>query len=110
MIITTPLDMFQWIAALIAGALIGAGFGIMQDAARRRNERLQARGELASGWSVMPGAGKRVVFLLVALVLVQIVCPLFFHDNTRWWVSAGVALGYGLTLFWQLRNRLAGSK
>jgi hypothetical protein len=50
------------------------------------------------------------VFLLVALVLVQIVCPLFFHDNTRWWVSAGVALGYGLTLFWQLRNRLAGSK
>lgn len=100
----------QLIAGLTAGCLIGVGFGLVQDAARRRNERLQASGELRSGWGVMPGSGRRVAYLLIALVLVQVTCPLLFKDGVQWWVSAGVASGYGMTLLWQLRQRLARNK
>ncbi len=87
------------ILGLVAGGFIGVGFGMVQDAARQRNERLQASGKLKSGWAVMPGSGQRVVYLLVALVLIQFVCPLLFDDGIQWWVSAGVAGGYGFTLF-----------
>jgi len=47
---------------------------------------------------------KRVAYLLVALVLVQIVCPLLFIDGSQWWVSGGVVVGYGALLFRQLRQ------
>lgn len=103
------MNVLQAIAGLIAGGLVGAGFGMIQDAARRRNERLQSSGKLNSGWAVMPGAGRRVAYLLAALVLVQLVCPLLFKDGIQWWVSAGVASGYGFILFWRLRQRLSGS-
>ncbi len=93
-------------AALVAGGTIGAGFGVIQEAARRRNERLQAAGRLTNGWAVMPASGKRVAFLLIALVLVQIFCPLLFSNDTKWWVSGGVAVGYGFALAMDLRRRL----
>ena len=104
------ITMLQSIAGLLAGALIGTGFGFIQYAARRRNERLQESGKLKSGWAVMPGSGKRVAMLLVALVIVQFVCPLLFQDGVQWWVSAGVVGGYGGVLFWQLRQRLSRGK
>jgi hypothetical protein len=101
------INMLQSIIGLIAGGLIGAGFGVIQDAARKRNERRQATGELNNGWAVMPGSGARVAYLLVTLVLIQIVCPLLFHDGTQWWVTGGVVGGYGLMLFRQLRQRMS---
>lgn len=107
MIPTQLTNMFAFIAALIAGAIIGAGFGVIQDSARRRNEKRQRDGDLKSGWAVMPGSGKRVAFLLLALVLVQVVCPLLFKGGIEWWVSAGVVSGYGFVLVRQLRERLA---
>src|SRR6266478_9243302 len=91
------------IIGLIAGGFIGVGFGMVQDAARQRNERLQESGKLKSGWAVMPGSGKRVVYLLVALVLIQILCPLLFNDGIQWWVAGG----YGFMLFRQLARRKA---
>jgi len=100
--------MIQEIAGLVAGALIGAGFGMVQDAARRRNERRQQEGKLNSGWAVMPGSGARVAYLLIVLMLIQIVCPLLFVGGTQWWVSGGVVAGYGAMLFLQLRHRRAG--
>ena len=102
--------MLQSIAGLIVGALIGVAFGRIQEAARRRNERLQETGKLNSGWSVMPGSGARVAYLLITLVLIQIICPLLFRDGIQWWVSGGVAAGYALMLFLQLRQRLAQRK
>ena len=101
------ITLLQPTTALAAGGLIGAGFGILQVSARRRHEALQLKGEFKSGLAAMPGAGKRVAYLLIALVLVQIVCPLLFQNSIRWWVSAGVAVGYGVMLFLQLRERLA---
>jgi MFS family permease len=95
-------SMLRIIAGLIAGGFIGAGFGMVQEAARRRNERLQQAGKLSSGWAVMPGSGARVAYLLIALVLVQILCPLLFEQGTKWWVSAGIGVGYG----WILLRRL----
>ena len=104
---TELTNVFLSIIGLIAGGFIGVGFGMVQDAARQRNERLQEGGKLKSGWAVMPGSGKRVVYLLVALVLIQIVCPLLFNDGVQWWVSVGVAGGYGFMLLRQLARRKA---
>ena len=89
------INMFQALTALLVGAIIGVGFGMIQDAARRRNEKRQQSGELKNPWMVMPGSGARVAYLLVALVLIQLVCPLLFKDGIQWWVSGGVVAGYG---------------
>jgi hypothetical protein len=102
--------MLQSLTGLLAGAIIGIGFGMVQDLARRHNERKQAEGKLNTGWVLMPGSGARVAYLLIALVLVQIVCPLLFKDGTQWWVSGGLVGGYGFMLFWQLRQRLSQNK
>jgi hypothetical protein len=95
---------------LIAGGMIGFAFGVIQNAALRRNEKRQLEGKLNNGWRVMPGSGVRVAYLMIALVLVQIICPLLFKDGTQWWVSAGVVIGYGIVLFRQLQQQLARNK
>jgi len=38
---------------------------------------------------------------------VQLFCPLLFTNGYQWWVSGGVAAGYGTMLFLQLRQRLS---
>ncbi len=103
--------MFASIAALLVGGLIGAAFGMLQNVARRQNEKREADGSFKSGWSLMPGSGARVAYLLITLVLIQILCPMLFNNgSTQWWVSGGVGIGYGLMLAIQLRQRLSGSK
>lgn len=96
--------------SLFAGGFIGYFFGYVQRAALRRNQRLQASGKLTNGWSLMPGSGQRVAYLLIALVLVQICCPLLFTGGSQWWVSGGVVAGYGWTLYKQLRERIAQNR
>jgi hypothetical protein len=103
-------NMLASVTAVIVGGIIGAGFGMIQNKARRKNEERQTKGELTSGWAVMPGSGTRVAYFLVALVLIQWICPLLFSDGTQWWVSGGVVLGYGVMLLLQLRQRLSGNK
>lgn len=98
------------VVALLAGGLIGLAFGRLQDAAQRRNQRLEQSGRLKSGWAVMPGSGARVAYFMVALVLIQLVCPLLFVNGTQWWVSGGVAAGYGYMLYTQLRQRIGAGK
>jgi hypothetical protein len=102
--------MLASIVAVLVGGIIGAGFGIVQNAARRKNEEKQRKGELNSGWAVMPGSGTRVAYFLVVLLAIQFICPLLFRDGTQWWVTGGVGLGYGVMLFLQLRQRLLGHK
>jgi hypothetical protein len=94
-------------SGLMVGALIGAAFGMIQDAARRRYQRRQQNGSFTNGWAVMPGSMRRVAYLLVALAFVQFACPLLFVDGIQWWVSGGVVAGYGWMLYKQLRDRLA---
>lgn len=93
--------------ALAVGAGVGFAFGYLQDAALKRNEKLESSGKLKSGWTLMPGSGTRVAFLLIALALIQLVCPMLFTDGTQWWVSGGVVAGYGWMLFKQLRAKRA---
>jgi hypothetical protein len=108
---TQFITMLASIAALIVGGLIGVAFGQLQNVARRRNEKREAAGTLNSGWSLMPGSGVRVAYLLITLVLIQIICPMLFKNgSTQWWVSGGVVVGYGLMLALQLRERLSGNK
>ena len=92
------------ILGLVAGVGIGLGFGWIQQAALRRNERRQSAGTLNSGLAVMPGSMRRVAYFMLALVGIQIVCPLLFADGAQWWVSAGICLGYGSLLLRRLRR------
>jgi hypothetical protein len=103
-------EIFRYAAALIAGGVIGYAFGTIQQMALRRNEKRQQGGRLNNGWAVMPGSGLRVAYLLIALALIQYVCPAFFYNGSQWWVSAGLVLAYGITLFRQLRQRQANLK
>ena len=104
---TQLFDLFRSVIALAGGLAIGLGFGLLQAAAKRFNERRQASGKLKSGWAVMPGSMGRVALLLVVLALIQAVCPMFFTDGVEWWVSGGLVLGYGVQLFTELRTRRA---
>ena len=100
------IDLLRTLAGLAAGGVIGLAFGTLQQAALRHNEGRDRLGQVKSGWSLMPGAGVRVAYLVITLAAIQLVCPLLFADGTQWVVTAGVGLGYGRTLFTQLRHRL----
>ena len=104
------IDLLCDLAGLLAGGGIGLAFGTLQQMALRRHERLEQSGKLKDGWSLMPGSGTRVAYLLLALVLVQLICPLLFADGTQWWVSAGLVAGYGSLLYQQLRHRMKESR
>ena len=95
------------ILAVVVGAGIGYSFGLIQNLALRHHEKKEQRGELKSGWTLMPGSGARVAYLLIALILVQVICPMLFAGNTKWLVSGGLVAGYGWVLFQQLRQRRA---
>ena len=107
---THLIDLLRDLAGLTAGGAIGLAFGTLQRAALRRHAELERTGKLKSGWSLMPGSGVRVAYLLLALALVQFVCPLLFVDGTQWWVSGGVVVGYGAMLYQQLRLRMAETR
>ena len=104
------LDLVRGGVGLAAGGFIGYAFGLLQQAALRQHELLERGGKLKSGWSLMPGAGARVAYLLIALALVQLVCPLLFADGAQWVVSGGVIFGYGWTLFRRLRHNLHAAR
>ncbi len=99
------MEIIRALAGLVAGGLIGLGFGLVQNRALRANQKLQQSGGLNNGWAVMPGSMRRVAYLLLALVLVQFLCPLLFVNGTQWWVSGGVVVAYGGVLFSALRER-----
>ena len=102
---THLFDLFRSVLALLGGASIGYGFGLLQATAQRRYERNQQAGQLGNGWAVVPGSMRRVAYLLVVLALIQVLCPVLFVDGIQWWVSGGVVGGYGAQLFTQLRLR-----
>ena len=104
------VDLIRNLVALTAGGLIGLAFGTLQQAALRRNEERERLGKLKTGWSLMPGSGARVAYLLIGLLLVQLICPLLFADGAQWWVSAGLVVGYGWLLYRQLRLKLKADR
>jgi len=103
-------QILRTVTGLLAGGLVGIGFGLLQNSALRRNEALHQTGKLNRGVGLVPGSMRRVAFLMMALALVQIVCPLLFSNGVQWWVSGGVVAGYGYILLWQLRQKLASSR
>ncbi|MGP8202062.1 MAG: hypothetical protein ACLQU4_21455 [Limisphaerales bacterium] len=98
-------NIVQWPIALFAGAVLGAGFGMMQNTARRRYEKLQQSGALRSEWTVVRGSSRRIIVLLLALGLAQVICPFLFATGGQWWFSGGVLAGYGVILLRQLQLR-----
>ncbi len=102
------IDCLRASSGLAVGGAIGWAFGLLQDLAHRRHAEQERTGRLKSIWSLMPGSGVRVAYLLLGLVLVQLVCPLLFAGGIQWAVSAGVVLGYGWTLLRRFRLKLKG--
>ena len=102
---TQFVDVLRPVLGLVLGCSIGLGFGLLQAVAQRRHRRRQAHGRLKTGWVLVPGSMGRVAYLLIALVLVQVVSPALFSVGEQWWVSAGVALGYGALLGRQVYRR-----
>ncbi len=97
---------FTSAAALIVGAAIGYLFGVVQNAALARNRRRpSAEGNPVTPWRAMPGSMSRVAMLLVALVAVQVCCPMLFLGDVQWLISAGVLLGYGSSFVKKLQHR-----
>ena len=99
------LNVLRISLALITGGFIGYAFGLIQNAARLRHEKRQQEGKFKNAWSIIPSPGARTAYLLIALLLVQLICPLLFVEGTQWMVSGGVAAGYGWALFQALRVR-----
>jgi hypothetical protein len=95
------------LTATFAGTIIGLSFGKLQTLASRRHQRMAVAGKLEKSWTVMPGSMRRVGYLVLALGLVQLFCPLLFTNGYQWWVSGGVVAGYAAMLYVQLRQRLS---
>ena len=89
------LSIFQGITL---GLLLGGAFAWLQLQALHRNELLEKHQELPTLLKQLPGAGGRVAFLLVALVLVQVLAP----AADKWWLSGSLALSYGAPFLWRL--------
>lgn len=103
------IQILSGVAGLVAGSLIGLGFGAIQEAAARRYHRMQNAGSLTSGWALIPGSMSRTAYLLLALAGVQLICPLLFSNGCQWWVSGGVVAGYGWSLWRKLRHSMGAS-
>ena len=86
------------------------GFGEADDEAHAAVARAEFKQAKMVLLLLDAGAGVRVAYLLVAMALVQLICPLLFADGVQWVVSAGVLFGYGSVLFRQLKQRLAAAR
>ena len=100
----TLIEITRALVGLVAGIAIGYGFGVMQKKARGKNEQLQNEGRLANGWLVMPGAMKRVSYLLIGLAGIQFFFPVLSIGRAPWFVSSGVVLGYGWILIKHIQH------
>ena len=97
------MDTIYLIVGLFVGGAVGYSFGLIQTAATRRYEKQLAEGKF-KGSGVVPGSARRVAYLMCSLLIVQILCPVFFQNGMQWWVSGGVVAGYGLLLFQQFQQ------
>jgi hypothetical protein len=96
-------------ASLLVGAAIGVAFGYWQEVAARKNQQMFGSGKLGTPWAIVPGSMRRTAGFLILLAAIQLVCPLIFTGGFQWWVSGGVAAGYGWCLYRNLRRRMANS-
>jgi len=100
------LELLRSVLAVLIGFGVGYGFGLLQENARRRNARLQSKGDFKLGVQQLPGTGRRVAYLLLSLLAVQLACPLLFRNGIQWVVSGGLLVGYATPMWSQLRERL----
>jgi len=91
---------------LILGMAIGGTFARLQLLALRRNELLEQRQQLPGLLRQLPGAGGRVAFLLVALVLVQVLFP----AADKWWLSGGLVITYAIPFLWRLKDKYSNRR
>ena len=103
-----PLTLVRDLVGLAAGGIIGLAFGTLQQIALRRDA--SAAATPSAGWALRPNAGVRLLFLIAALGLIRLACPMLFADGARWIVSVGVLFGYGSMLAGQLRRRLRAAR
>lgn len=100
---TQIINILHPVIGLAVGLGAGWAFGLVQQAALRRHQKRQQGGNSIGVMSIMPGSMSRVAFFLIVLALIQLLFPALFVGSAKWWVSGGVAMGYGTLLFKQLR-------
>jgi hypothetical protein len=106
------LDWMEWMraaAGLVAGGVIGIAIGFYQAKTmgwKRSGKACEAPGPLASWRATWPGRLKRVFFVLAVLAMISLACPMLFTQGGKWWVTAGIGLGYGSLLFRRLRQAM----
>ena len=87
------------------GIIIGTVFAWVQLQALRRNELLAQQQKLPASLRLLPGSAARVAFLLVALVLVQNLCP---HAD-KWWLTGSLLLTVAAPTVWRLARGRASA-
>ncbi|HEY3857171.1 MAG TPA: hypothetical protein VGO67_22525 [Verrucomicrobiae bacterium] len=106
---TTLPYLISGLASLLVGIAVGVAFGYWQKVAASKNQQLYGNGKLGTPWAVVPGSMRRTAGFLILLAAIQIICPLIFNGGFQWWVSGGVAAGYGWCLYRNLRRRMANN-
>ena len=102
------VDAVLALGGFVLGGVLGFVFGTIQRGALLRNLEAQRISGRPKGGNPMAGSFRRTAFLLLALVLVQVACPMFFESATiQWIVSAGVVVGYGWTLLKKMKTDVA---
>lgn len=82
--------------AFTFGLGLGGAYGFVAEWVRRRREKTRSARPLHGLGS---GALTRTAGLLVVLVVIQVVCPVFFRAGLQWPVLGGIVAGYGSMLF-----------
>lgn len=93
-------EVFSHLAGLLAGTVIGAVLSLSLGFLARRQT-------VKGSTKKYSGPELRIASLLLALIAVQVVCPVLLNDGTEWWVSGAVVAGYGGM---QFRERLKAKK
>jgi len=75
--------------ALLAGGVVGYGFGQIQDAAARRYRKLQQSGQFNTSWAIVPGSMRRTAWLLVLCNKIQVESVEVLVDNEVYDRAAG---------------------
>jgi hypothetical protein len=99
------------VLGVVLGVLIGGAYAALQLSALRKNELRQQQGEPVRIGGMVPGSMTRVVLLLVALVLVQVVVPAEKKTTNFYWsLTISLAVTYSVPFFWKLKGMMSRNK
>ena len=93
------------ISGLLTGVAVGVTFGMFQHRALLRDQKQQETKGVQKRRLVVPSSFRRIFYLVITLLVIQIVCPILFKESAiQWIITAGIIVGYGWTLLKRIRT------